>query len=192
MRTSDAEIFMVPGWNGSGPDHWQSRWERNLRTARRVEQEDWSSPDKDPWVGNIIKAVASSARPTVLVGHSLGVHAIALAAEKLPKGVVTGAFLVAAPDLDHPESFNAEFNGAWPAQGFGFRPTVRQKLAFPSVLVASADDPYCSLDRARQFAADWGSHLIEIGPTGHINAASGHGPWPDGVLRFGAFLKRLG
>jgi uncharacterized protein len=142
MRTSDADIFMVPGWNGSGPDHWQSRWERNLRTARRVEQEDWSSPDKDLWVGNIIKAVASSARPALLVGHS--------------------------------------------------RPTARQKLGFPSVLVASADDPYCSAERSRQFAADWGAHLIEIGPAGHINAASGHGPWPDGVLRFGAFLKRLG
>jgi predicted alpha/beta hydrolase family esterase len=44
----------------------------------------------------------------------------------------------------------------------------------------------------RELAAAWGSGLIEIGSAGHVNAASGHGPWPDGVLRFGAFLKQLG
>ena len=105
MRTSDVDILMVPGWNGSGPDHWQSRWERNLKTARRVEQEDWDRPDKDKWVGNIIRVVAASARPAVLVAHSLGVHAVAHAAEKLPEGAVTGAFLVAAPDIENPEGF---------------------------------------------------------------------------------------
>jgi uncharacterized protein len=192
MRTSDADILMVPGRNGSGPGHWQSRWERNLKTARRIEQDDWDRPDKDLWVGNIIRAVAASARPAVLVAHSLGVHAIAHAAEKLPKGSVTGAFLVAAPDLDRPESFPRESDGAWPAGVFGFSPIPRHRLAFPSVLVASADDPYSSIERARELARDWGSRLIEIGPAGHINTASGHGPWPDGVLRFGAFLKQLG
>jgi len=192
MRTSDADILMVPGWNGSGPDHWQSRWECNLKTARRVEQDDWDKPDKDRWVGNIIRAVAASARPAVLVAHSLGVHAVAHAVEKLPRGAVTGAFLVAPPDLDNPEDFPAELNGAWPAGGFGFRPVPMQRLNFPSALLASADDPFCRLERAREFAAAWVSDLIEIGPAGHINAASGHGPWPDGVLRFGTFLKQLG
>jgi predicted alpha/beta hydrolase family esterase len=67
-----------------------------------------------------------------------------------------------------------------------------QRLNFPSVLLASADDPFCRIERAREFAAAWGAGLIEIGPAGHINAASGHGPWPDGVLRFGTFLKQVG
>lgn len=192
MRTSDVDILMVPGWNGSGPDHWQSRWERNLKTARRVEQEDWDRPDKDKWVGNIIRAVAASARPAVLVAHSLGVHAVAHAAEKLPEGAVTGAFLVAAPDIENPEGFPTDIREAWAADGAGFRPLPRQKLGFPSVLLASADDPFCRIERARELAAAWGSGLIEIGPAGHINAASGHGPWPDGALRFGGFLKQLG
>jgi predicted alpha/beta hydrolase family esterase len=192
MRTSDADILMVPGWGGSGPDHWQSRWERNLRTARRVEQDDWDRPDKNAWVGNIIRAVTSSARPAVLVAHSLGVHAVAHAADKLPRGAISGAFLVAAPNLDHPEGFAAELGKAWPADGFGFRPVPMQRLNFPSVLLASADDPFCRIERAREFAAAWGAGLIEIGPAGHINAASGHGPWPDGVLRFGTFLKQVG
>ena len=92
MRTSDVDILMVPGWNGSGPDHWQSRWERNLKTARRVEQDDWDRPDKDRWVGNIIRAVVTSSRPAVLVAHSLGAHAVAHAAEKLPKAPFPAPF----------------------------------------------------------------------------------------------------
>jgi uncharacterized protein len=67
-----------------------------------------------------------------------------------------------------------------------------RRLSFPSLLLASTDDPFCTVERVREFAAAWGSGLIEIGSAGHVNAASGHGPWPDGVLRFGAFLKQLG
>jgi Serine hydrolase len=87
--------------------HGQSRWERNLNTARRIEQDDWERPDKDRRVGNIIRAVATSSRPAVLVAHSLGAHAVAHAAEKLPQAAVSGAFLVAPPDLDKPEMFPA-------------------------------------------------------------------------------------
>jgi hypothetical protein len=137
MRTSDADILMVPGWNGSGPDHWQSRWERNLKSARRVEQDNWERPDKDRWVGNIIRAVATSSRPAVLVAHSLGAHAVAHAAEKLPQGAVSGAFLVAPPDLDKPETFPAELGQSWPEHGFGFRSSPMRRLSFPSLLLAS-------------------------------------------------------
>jgi predicted alpha/beta hydrolase family esterase len=57
--------------------------------------------------------------------------------------------------------------------------------------VASSNDPYCSLERARDLAATWGSAVIESGEVGHLNVASGHGPWPDGLLAFGIFLQRL-
>jgi predicted alpha/beta hydrolase family esterase len=182
---------MVPGWLDSGPEHWQSRWERNLKTAQRVEQEDWIAADKDKWVGAIIQAVAATSRPAVLVAHSLGVIAVAHAARKLPKGAVTGAFLVAPADVDNVQNWAAEEGQAWPEGGFGFAPVPLARLPFPSVLLASSDDPYCRPERARHFAAAWGSELVEVGPAGHISAESGHGAWPDGVLRFGRFLARL-
>ena len=53
MRTSDVDIL----WCRLAqfrPEHWQSRWERNLKTAQRVEQDDWIDADKDKWVGRII------------------------------------------------------------------------------------------------------------------------------------------
>jgi predicted alpha/beta hydrolase family esterase len=191
MRTSDVDILMVPGWLNSGPEHWQSRWERNLKTAQRVEQEDWVDADKGKWVGRIIGAVAVTSRPAVLVAHSLGVIAVAYAAKKLPKGAIAGAFLVAPADVDNAETWPKQDGPAWAQGGFGFPPVPLAELPFPSMLLASTDDPYCRLERARHFAAAWGSELIEVGPAGHISADSGHGAWPDGVLRFGRFLAGL-
>ncbi len=183
MKTSDIDILIVPGWTNSGPDHWQSRWQRKLATARRVEQADWEQPMIGDWVGRIIEAVAAASRPAVIVAHSCGVSAAVHAAHKLPPGMVAGAFLVAAPDLDGSE--------LWPARHGGFAPVPLSRLPFPAALVASADDPYCSLPRAREFAAAWGATLIEAGNAGHLNSASGHGPWPEGLMRFGWFLKQL-
>ncbi len=191
MRSSDVDILMVPGWQGSTPQHWQSRWERNLTTARRVELPDWVGSDKDQWVGAIITAVATSARPAVLVTHSLGTIAAVHAALKLPHGALAGAFLVAPADVDNPDTWPAANGIAWPESGLGFAPVPLSSLPLPSMLLASSDDPYCRPERARHFAAAWGSELMEVGPAGHINAESGHGPWPDGVLRFGRFLAGL-
>ena len=73
MRTADVDILMVPGWLGCEPDHWQSRWVRNLKTAKLIGEEDWATPDKDKWAGNIIKEVAATSRPIVIVAHSVGV-----------------------------------------------------------------------------------------------------------------------
>lgn len=191
MKTSDVDILIVPGWSSSGPDHWQSRWEHALKTARRVEQDNWIAPDREAWVGRIIETVVQSSRPVVLVAHSLGVAAVAHMAQRIPKGFLSGAFLVAPADVD-----NAD---AWPAtEGLhlnpgasGFAPLPLDPLPFPSVMIASSNDPYCGLDRARALAEAWGSTLVEAGDAGHINGASGHGPWPEGVLRFGAFLSTL-
>jgi uncharacterized protein len=191
MRTADADLLIIPGWSSSGEEHWQTRWERKLATARRVEQDDWIHPDRAAWTGAIIDAVVSCRRPVVLVGHSLGVMAAVHAIDRLPAGAIHGAFLVAPADVANadqwPVTQGLRFN---PAET-GFDPVPMRELKCPSALVASVDDPYCSLDRARALAAAWGSELILAGEAGHINAASGHGPWPDGVLQLGRFLRRL-
>lgn len=192
MRTSDVDILIVPGWSGSGPDHWQSRWERTLKTARRVDQKDWYAPDREAWVGRIIDAAVASNRPVVLVAHSLGVAAVAHVAERIPKGFLQGAFLVAPADVDSASAWPETEGMTLDASTSGFAPLPRIAFPFPSLIIASSNDPYCSLDRAKALAGDWGSTLVEAGDVGHINTESGHGPWPDGVLRFGAFLRTLG
>jgi predicted alpha/beta hydrolase family esterase len=191
MKTSDADILIVPGWLNSGPDHWQSRWERSLKTARRIEQADWHAPDKDAWVDSIVKAVSAATRPAVLVAHSLGVIAVAYAVAKLPAGAVVGAFLVAPADVDNTQSWPPNQGHAWPPDSFGFSPVPTEPLSFPSLLLAAEDDPYCSRARARAIADAWGSIFVDVGQAGHIADQSGHGPWPDGLLRFGKFLAGL-
>jgi hypothetical protein len=62
---------VVPGWRGSGPDHWQTLWESAL-DGQRVELRDWSDPRPERWIEALDAAIARLARPPVLIAHSLG------------------------------------------------------------------------------------------------------------------------
>ncbi|WP_112664526.1 RBBP9/YdeN family alpha/beta hydrolase [Microvirga flavescens] len=183
MKTSDCDILIIPGYSNSGPDHWQSRWERQLSTARRIEQDDWDAPDRQAWIERIAREVKKAKRPVVLVAHSLGTLAVAHAAPLLAGTNVKGAFLVGMPDAEHPDFPSAADRA--------FAPVPRDPLPFPSVLIASRNDPYCSYATAEDHAYAWGSALIDAGESGHLNTESGHGPWPEGLMRFAGFLKRL-
>ncbi len=183
MRTSDADILIVPGLSGSGPDHWQTRWEQKLSTARRVEQEDWDKPVRESWTRRLVAEVEASSRPVVLVAHSLGVALVAHAAPLLPPGSVKGAFLVGLPDVERRD--------VPPEIDPSFRPLPRDPLPFPSLLVASRDDPFCAYERAEDFAYAWGALIVDAGQAGHMNTESGYGPWPEGLMRFAGFLRQL-
>lgn len=182
MRTSDVDIIIVPGLSGGSPDHWYSRWEQKLTTARRVAQEDWHHPDLAAWTERLVATVDSSTQPVVLIGHSLGVITIAHAADRISARVI-GAFLVAAPSADKLRAIEA----IDPA----FADIPRTPLPFPCVLVASRDDDYASFAESEALAKDWHVDLVDAGESGHLNDESGHGPWPDGLLRFAGFLRSL-
>ena len=83
MRVAEADILILPGWSDSGPDHWQSRWQNKLSTARRVIQQDWSAPRRDAWRETIERAVLSAERPPIIVAHSLGGIALLHAAARV-------------------------------------------------------------------------------------------------------------
>jgi len=183
MRIAECDILILPGLGGSGYGHWQVRWAEKMRTAAIVEQADWDEPDPEDWVDTVIKAVELSDRPVVLVAHSLAVFAVVHAASRFPKGKVRGAFLVSPPDL--------EMNPDVPEEAKCFGPAPRDPLPFPSLLVISSSDRYCSLERAADMAGAWGSEFHQAGDAGHINIASGHGPWPEGLLMFTRLMQRL-
>ena len=180
MKTSDVDILIVPDLGDAPPDHWQARWVRNLKTARCIEQAEWSDPKGADWADRIFEEARGQTRPTVLVAHGLGVLAVAHAAERLGATAVVGAFLVAPRDL----GARPELSGFWPVPA--------EVLPWPAAVVASTDDPLCELDKARDLATQWGAAFTEAGPVGHLDVASGHGPWPEGLLRFGQFLRDLG
>lgn len=166
-------VLNVPGLFNSGPEHWQSYWEReDPKRFRRVEQEQWEKPSAKDWIAELDRAVVAAGPDVVLTGHSLGCCAIALWARKY-KRTVRGALLVAPSDTERP---------TYPKGPRGFKPMPLHTLPFPTVVVASSNDPHVSMARAKRFAKAWGSRFVSIGDAGHINAESGFGPWPEGLL----------
>lgn len=163
--------LIIPGYGDSGPDHWQSLWQGDCPNYIRLEQKSWDQPLRSDWVEALENSVAALGPDTILVAHSLGCLTVAYWAAQT-RLRVKAALLVAVPD---PASANI------PAAIIGFENPPMQALPFASTLVASSDDPYASLDFSRQCAKAWGSNLIEIGATGHINADSGFGAWPEGL-----------
>jgi predicted alpha/beta hydrolase family esterase len=166
--------LILPGLGNSGPGHWQSYWERQDPTCRRVLQTEWDAPRCADWVAGLDAAVAAEPVPVVLVAHSSACALVAHWARGAAPGAVAcvrGALLVAPSDPEGPH---------YPAGPTGFGPVPLERLAFPSVVVASADDVYVSPELARAYADAWGSHFVDVGPAGHINAASGLGAWPAG------------
>ncbi len=182
MRVADAEILVVSGWSDSGPEHWQSRWQAKLSTARRVTQRDFEKPIRAEWEEKIAREVLDSARPAVILAHSLGVIATLHAAQRVG-GRIAGAFLVAPPS----EAVIREM----PSIDSAFLPVPRARLPFPAAMVGSSDDPYADLLFARHLAQDIGAEFIDAGASGHINVDSGHGPWPEGSLAFANFMTKL-
>ena len=185
MKTSDATILTIPGYTSSGPDHWMSRWEAKLSAARRVEQADWVKPVAEEWTARVIEEIERAEKPVVAVAHSLGCSTLvkALEGNRQVGTKVRGAFLVAPPDVENPS--------IRPRHLMTFGPSPREPLPFPSLVVASRNDPFCDYETAAEMANAWGSLIVDAGESGHLNAESGHGPWPEGTMVFSRFLNRL-
>jgi hypothetical protein len=182
MKVAQADILIVPGYTNSGPEHWQSRWQEKLSTARRVEQDAWSKPVREDWTTRFADCVNESERPVVVIAHSLGVATVVQALPALKKPI-KGAFFVAPPEVENPQ--------IRPRHLMTFGPYPREPLPFPSIIVASRNDPFGSFEHAGDVANAWGSLLVDAGEAGHITAESGHGPWPEGTMVFARFLSRL-
>lgn len=170
--------FIVPGLGNSGPDHWQTFFERSGDHFIRINQTDWDEPNCKDWIEAIDQTISAyDLSAVVLIGHSLGCATIAHWAMRYNKKI-KGALLVAPSDLEAPQyTFKTK----------GFSPMHRKKINFKTIIVASSNDPWVSLHRAKYFADTWGSELINIGDAGHINASSGYGEWEEGL----AILNRL-
>jgi predicted alpha/beta hydrolase family esterase len=167
-------ILTVPGLGGSGPSHWQTLWESARPDTVRVELGMWNTPHRNAWVTKLDQAIRQAKAPVILAAHSLGCLAVAWWAEmtRQPYGwPVAGALLVAPADVDRPEAR---------AELATFGPTPTAPLPFPSIVVASRDDPWIGIDRAHSLAVGWGSHFVDAGEQGHLNAASGIGWWKEG------------
>ena len=181
MSNEHIRYLIVPGWQGSPAEHWQSHWQRSLAGSARVEQADWLAPRREDWVAGLQRCIAADPRPTLLIAHSLGCITVAHWAAQAPAALlqrVRGALLVAPADVERP---------GCPAALRNFAPLPRAALPFASLLVGSDSDAAASAARALEMAANWGSEAHMLAGVGHINVASGHRHWEQGF----EYLYRL-
>lgn len=180
MRRHAPHYLILPGWQGSPAEHWQSHWQCSLADASRVEQADWLAPQREDWVDCLDRHIAAAPAPLILIAHSLGCVTLAhwaAQADPVLLDKVCGALLVAPADVERRDC---------PAPLRNFAPIPRRPLPFPSLLVGSDNDPAATPERALELACQWGAEPLLPG-AGHINVKSGHSRWEQGF----AHLYRL-
>lgn len=182
MKISEVDILLLPDIDGAPAGHWLRRWAERFPTGRLVEQDDAVRPRRVEWQKVIEHEIMMSTRPVVLVAHGLAVSTVAHVAQRLVDTKVRGALLVSPPDHEGAEL---------PPEARDFGNVPRDPLPFPSMLVASTSDPLCSIERAVDLATAWGAELHLAQNAGRIDLASGHGPWPEGLLIFTRLMRRL-
>ncbi|WP_162427570.1 RBBP9/YdeN family alpha/beta hydrolase [Pontibacter pudoricolor] len=177
---AEVQIIHVPGLGNSGPEHWQTYWQQSDPTSLRVQQSDWDKPVCKDWVEELQKVIREvKGKEIVLIAHSLGCMTVAHWAQKY-KANIKAAFLVAPPEVE----LNVELK-----EVLDFAPFPKAKLPFKSMLVASSDDDYLTIERAEYLANLWGSEFVNAGAKGHINSYSYIGEWPEGKVLLARLLE---
>lgn len=162
--------LIVPGVHGSAAPHWQHWWTEVDAEAVLVEQDDWDRPDLAAWMLRLGMTLAEHPGAWI-VAHSLGAILTTHVAARWPQLAIGGALLVAPADVEAGRLVRLNH----------FGPISTARLPFPAAVVASRDDPFVAHGRAEAMAADWGAAFVDYGFAGHINVASGFGPWPQGM-----------
>ncbi|WP_043319421.1 alpha/beta hydrolase [Microbulbifer sp. HZ11] len=181
---TQATVLIVPGLRDHVEEHWQTHLEKRLRRVCSVPPLTEQKLDCNARIENIQKQVERIQGDIILVAHSAGCLMVAHWAARYTREI-KGALLVAPPDL----------NIDWPPQyptpdtlrEHGWDQPAAQPLPFPSILAASTNDYLASFATAEKMAAAWGSKLVNLGDVGHLNPASGFGPWPMAE----AFIEEL-
>ena len=168
---------IVPGVGGSEHDHWQSWLQRQLKSCSRVQQQDWNKPVLHEWIEKFFKTVQSIQEPIQIVAHSFGC-------------LTTVAALAQHPELNQKIKNLVLVAPANPAR-FGDAGFARDsqndyqqyfhqlKLQVPTQMIISENDPWLNFQDALQLAKAWKIRPKNLGQVGHINVASGFGPFPE-------------
>ncbi|GAB1363321.1 alpha/beta hydrolase [Rhodobacter sp.] len=171
------KTLIVPGLDGSPAPHWQSWWAATDPRALTVELSNPGRPMPVLWEVELASMIMHHP-DSILVGHSLGSVLIARLLTTWPHLRVRAAMLVAPAETEGNDRIGH------------FGPIPDRPLDLPTLVVASRNDPWMGFGRARGLASAWGSGLVDMGHAGHINVASGFGPWAGGKVLRDSLLSR--
>lgn len=182
-------VLIVPGIRDHVAEHWQTHLEQRLPNAVAVPRMHPDAPDKlscAAWVAALDRSLAALEGPVVIVAHSAGVAIVAHWA-RAHRRPIKGALLATPPDFESP--MPAGYPSLDTLRENGWAPMPRERLAFPSIVGASTNDPLGRFDRVADLAKDWGSRLVDLGAVGHLNPASGFGEWPQAESLIGELCR---
>ena len=169
--------IIVPGVGGSDYDHWQSWLQRQMLSCSRVQQHDWNHPVLNLWVNNFVDTVTKAQQPIQVIAHSFGCLTSVAALNEHPElNKKIKKLILVAPA--NPARFGE--------QGFA-RDSINDysayfhqlKLKVPCDMLISENDPWLNFEDAQQLAKAWNLRPHNLGQVGHINVASGFGPFPE-------------
>ncbi|WP_153797126.1 RBBP9/YdeN family alpha/beta hydrolase [Foetidibacter luteolus] len=183
MSGTNTTILVIPGLGDSGENHWQTLWLKEISNTVKVSQDNWDEPSLNHWITRLNETIDELDDKIVLVAHSLAVSLVAHWAERFKNPNVVGALLVAPADVDSPEHT--------PGVVRSFAPMPLLKFPFPTIVVASDNDSFVSVERAKFFAGNWGSSFVNIGAKGHINSDSNLGNWQEGQQYLAKLLQAI-
>lgn len=168
---------IVPGVAGSEAQHWQTWLENQLPRCSRVQQNDWNHPVLHEWVQQFVNTVVPLQAPLQIVAHSFGCLTTMAALHMFPElnAKIQHVVLVAPAN---PTRFGDN--------GFA-RDSLNHYADFfhnispqaPTSMLISENDPWLQFDDAKQLAKSWQIKPVNLGQVGHINVASGFGPFPQ-------------
>lgn len=170
-------LLIVPGLRDHVEQHWQTLLAQRLPHAVTVPPMGRDNLSCQQRVDAIEAAVAAGPQGVVIVAHSGGCISVAhWAAMTRLAGKVKGALLATPPDFDSP--MPAGYPDLAALAAGGWLPVPRAQLPFRSLVALSSNDPLATPDSVHRLAQDWGSEVVALGAVGHLNPASGFGPWP--------------
>ena len=176
-------LLILPGLGNSGEKHWQTFWHKKYKNSTRIIHDNWDNPILEEWLKKLNKEIAILENPTILVAHSLAVSLVLHWAKNNSNKNVVGALLVAPADVDSPKHT--------PEIIRNFSPMPIYNLPFPSIVVASENDPYALFERKEYFAKMWGSDFVNVGKQGHINSDSDLKYWEEGQLILEQLITKI-
>jgi uncharacterized protein len=175
-------VLIVPGLRDAVAEHWQAHLHGELQALGRPVHSVPPMGRTDIDLAQRVAAIEAAAQaidgPLLIVAHSAGCIAVAHWAQRTTC-TVQGALLATPPDFDH--ALPAGYPKPAQLQAAGWLPVPRKQLPFRSVVAASRDDPLAGWVRVVSLAWSWGSGLVDLGEVGHLNPASGYGPWPQAL-----------
>lgn len=168
---------IVPGVGGSEHDHWQSWLQRQLKSCSRVQQQDWNKPVLHEWIEQFVKTVQAIQEPIQIVAHSFGCLTTVAALAQYPELNQNIKNLVLVAPANPARFGDAGF--ARESQNDYQQYFHQLKLQVPTQMIISENDPWLNFQDALQLAKAWKIRPKNLGQVGHINVASGFGPFPE-------------